>query len=100
MKTLLGRDEAEAKIEDILLLYAADSMAAMDEIVTSNICWSGTAVKAAYRLGRSLGEQFLDISFGVDFLDEAMQNGRKDEASLSDKPNSPSVVDMQHIASS
>lgn len=99
MNTSPGRDEAESKIEDILLLYAADSIAAIDEDMLSNINWSGTAVKAAYRLGRSLGAQFNDISFNFQALDEAMNKGRHDQATLTNSLPEYSTNNIRYIAS-
>jgi len=99
MNTFLGRNEAEAKVEDIILLYAADSIAAMEECMSSNICWSGTAVKAAYRLGRSLGDHFEDISFGVNFLDDALQKGRQEHVCIQTMTTNTSNVNVRHIAS-
>ncbi len=99
MRKNVGREEAESRIEDIILLYAADSIACIDDNLTTNVNWSGTAVKAAYRLGRSLGSMFSDISFDVAILDQEMSRGRMDEASIAENLSKSPSSNVRHIAS-
>ena len=99
MKTFLNRSEQESKVEDILLLYAADSIASIDDGMLSNVCWSGTAIKAAYKLGRSLGMELNDLAFDVPILDEAMRKGRFDQVALDNHSPLLPAKNIRYIAS-
>ena len=88
----------EEQIEDILFLYAVDSAARMDHSMRSNVSWSGTAVKAAYRLGRKLNIHFDEITFGISLLDKALKQGRRDRVSAEYFQSSHRKANVKYLA--
>ncbi|MCY4178503.1 MAG: hypothetical protein OXD32_08450 [Endozoicomonadaceae bacterium] len=79
------RVRVESTIEDILVLYAADSMTALDKNFCQHVDWNQAAIKTAYELGKNLGTLYEDIAFDIPCLDIALEQGRNDRIQSTQK---------------